>query len=123
MFAHNTQEIAKQNTYFRKVLQTGKHAQVVAMSLHPGEDIGMETHANVDQILYFIHGNCEATINGQTRNVQEHDIVFVPAGAEHNFKNTGSDDLKLFTVYAPPQHADGTIHITKADAQKAEEHE
>lgn len=123
MFAHDIKELVKQNTNFRTVLHTGKHAQIVAMSLLPGEDIGTETHATVDQILYFVTGTCRATINGETRDVQEHDVVFVPAGAEHNFMNTGTSSLKLFTVYSPPEHADGTVHVTKADAQKAEAHE
>ena len=123
MFAQDIKELTKENTNFRKVLYTGTHAQIVAMSLLVGEDIGEETHADVDQILYFVDGECQATINGEVRSVEKHDIVFVPAGALHNFKNTGDEDLKLFTVYSPPEHADGTIHVTKADAQKAEGHE
>jgi mannose-6-phosphate isomerase-like protein (cupin superfamily) len=90
------------------------------MSIPVGEDIGLETHHDVDQILYFVKGMCEASINGEVRNVEKHDIVFVPAGAQHNFKNIGDEDLKLFTVYSPPEHPDGTIHATKADAQKGE---
>jgi mannose-6-phosphate isomerase-like protein (cupin superfamily) len=78
---------------------------------------------DADQILYFVEGECEATLNGETRSLVEHDIVYVPAGTEHNFVNSGQTDLKLFTVYAPPQHPDGTVHATKADAQKAESHE
>lgn len=122
MFAQDIKQLTVENTNFRKVLHTGSHAQIVAMSLLPGEDIGMETHADVDQILYFVSGTCQATINGELRTLDEHDIVFVPAKAEHNFKNIGNEDLKLFTVYSPPEHADGTIHVTKADAQKAEHH-
>lgn len=123
MFAQDIKELTNENTNFRKVLYTGTHAQIVTMSLLVGEDIGEETHADVDQILYFVKGTCEATINGEVRSVEKHDIVFVPAGALHNFKNTGDEDLKLFTVYSPPEHADGTVHVTKADAQEAESHE
>jgi mannose-6-phosphate isomerase-like protein (cupin superfamily) len=123
MYAEDIKKQTKENLNFRKVLHTGVHAQVVAMNIKVGEDIGMETHGDVDQILYFVEGECEATLNGETRSLVEHDIVYVPAGTEHNFVNSGQTDLKLFTVYAPPQHPDGTVHATKADAQKAESHE
>lgn len=121
MYTEDIKKRAKENTNFRTVLHTGVHCQIVAMSIPVGEDIGEETHGDVDQILYFVDGTCEATLNGEIREVEEHDIVFVPAGALHNFRNIGDHDLKLFTVYAPPQHPDGTVHVTKADAQKAEE--
>lgn len=122
MFAEDIKKLTKENTNFRKVLHTGQHCQVVAMNIPVGGDIGEETHADVDQILYFIDGTCEAILNGESRTVEEHDIVFVPAGTLHNFKNVGDEDLKLFTVYAPPEHPDGTIHATKADAEQAEKH-
>lgn len=117
MFAVNIKRLAKENTNFRKVLQTGNYSQVVVMSIPVGEDIGMETHTDVDQILYFIDGECEATLNGEVRNVGEHDMVCVSAGTQHNFKNIGDKDLKLCTIYSPPEHQDGTVHATKADAQ------
>lgn len=120
MYAEDIKKLTKENTNFRKVLHTGVHSQIVAMSIPVGGDIGEETHADVDQILYFVDGECEAILNGEIRKVEEHDVVFVPAGTKHNFKNVGDSDLKLFTVYSPPEHADGTIHVTKADAQKAE---
>lgn len=123
MFAQDIKELAKGNSYFRKVLHTGLHAQIVAMSLLVGEDIGEETHSNVDQILYFVDGECEAIIDSEVFKAKKHDMVFVPAGALHNFKNIGNSELKLITVYSPPEHAQGTIHETKDDAQQAEQKE
>ena len=123
MFAEDIKKLTEKNTYFRRVLHTGKYSQIVAMNIPVGEEIGMETHDNVDQLLFFVTGKCEAMLNGEIRNVDENDVVFVPAGTEHNFKNTGSMDLKLFTIYAPPEHKDGTIHTTKKEAEEAEHHE
>lgn len=116
MFAEDIKKLTKENTNFRKVLVTGKHSQIVAMSIPVGGDIGEEVHPDTDQILTFVDGEGEAILNGETRSVEKHDVVFVPAGTKHNFKNTGDEDLKLFTVYAPAEHADGTIHKTKTDA-------
>lgn len=120
MFVEDIKKLAKENNNFRKVLHTGRHSQIVAMSIPVGGDIGMETHENVDQILYFVEGKGDAVLNGEKRAVVEHDIVFVPAGTEHNFINTGDKDLKLFTVYSPPEHPDGTIHKTKEEAEERE---
>jgi mannose-6-phosphate isomerase-like protein (cupin superfamily) len=120
MFAEDIKDLTKENTNFRKVLFTGTHSQIVAMSIPIGGDIGEETHDTVDQILYFVAGECEAVLNGESKRLNKHDIIFVPAGTRHNFTNVGEEDLKLFTVYAPPQHPDGTIHATKADAEKGE---
>lgn len=110
---------ARANTNFRTVLATGPHAQVVVMSLLPGEDIGAEVHT-LDQILVFVEGTGEAVLNGKTSPVGPGHLVYVPAGTEHNFINTGSSSMKLYTVYAPPEHPDGTVHKTKADAEAAE---
>ena len=115
----NIAQLARENTNFRKVLFTNSHSQVVLMSLKPGEDIGKEVH-NVDQILFFISGTARAEVGGDTHDISGGDLVDVPAGIEHNFTNTGNDDLKLFTVYAPSEHPDGTVHATKADAEAAE---
>lgn len=120
MFAEDIKKLTKENTNFRKVLHTGKHSQIVAMSIIVGEEIGEEVHSDIDQLLFFVTGECEAILNGEMRRVEKHDVVFVPAGTTHNFKNVGDEDLKLFTVYAPPEHPDGTIHKTKEDAEKAE---
>lgn len=123
MLYSNIAELAKQNSNFRKVLFTSAHSQVVLMSLLPEEEIGMETHPDNDQILYFVAGSGKAIVNGEEHMFGAGDIVEVPAGAEHNFINTGSEDIKLFTVYAPAHHPDGTVHATKEDAMAAEEAE
>lgn len=90
------------------------------MAIPAGEDIGEEVHPNVDQILILIDGEGEAILDGETKAVKEHDVVFVPAGVTHNIKNTDDEELKLFTTYAPPEHPDGTVHKTKEDAEKEE---
>ena len=118
----NIADMAQQNDNFRKVLFTNKHSQGVLMSLKPGEDIGLETHEQTDQILYFIAGSGTAVVGGEEHAIAAGDVVDVPAGTEHNFTNTGDADLKLFTVYAPPEHPDGTVHATKAEAEAAEHH-
>jgi mannose-6-phosphate isomerase-like protein (cupin superfamily) len=120
MFSENIKELSLENTNFRKVLHTGKNSQVVAMCIPPGTDIGEEVHPDTDQILVFVQGTCDAILNGETKQATIDDLVFVPAGTTHNFINTGTEDLKLYTVYAPPEHADGTIHKTKADAANEE---
>ncbi len=112
----NIAEMAEQNENFRKVLFTNKHSQVVLMSIKPGEDIGLETHEHNDQVLYFVSGKGAAHVGGEDHTFAAGDVVDVPAGTEHNFTNTGDTLLKLFTVYAPPEHAAGTIHETKATA-------
>lgn len=116
------EQLALENENFRKVLFTNKHSQVVLMSVKPGEDIGLETH-QVDQILVFVQGTGVALVGGEEKQISAGDMVDVPAGAEHNFTNTGTEDLKLYTVYAPAEHADGTIHKTRAEAVAAEAHE
>lgn len=108
------------NTNFRTVIQTGQHSQVVLMCIKPGEDIGDEVHEDVDQVLVFVSGVGKAVVSGEEYAIASEMLVHVPAGTRHNFINTGSEDLRLFTIYAPPEHADGTIHVTKADAIAAE---
>ena len=120
MFVEDVKRLTKQNTYFRRVLHTGNHSQIVAMSISVGNDIGDEIHPTTDQILYIIDGEGEVVINGERRRIEEHDIIFVPAGVSHNIINVDDEDLKLFTVYAPPEHPDGTIHKTKEEAMMAE---
>lgn len=120
IFNKNIKELALQNTNFRQELITGKHSQVVEMSLLAGEDIGEEIHT-VDQILLFIQGTGEAILNGEKSSVGPNQLVFVPAGTKHNFINTGTSPLKLVTIYAPPEHKPGTIHKTKQDALKEED--
>ena len=114
---------AQGNRWFREVLATGPHAQVVVMSIPPGGEIGEEVHDGVDQVLVFVEGQGEAILNGERSVVGPDRLVLVPAGTRHNFANTGSTDLRLYTIYAPPEHAPGTIHRTKAEADAAEEAE
>jgi mannose-6-phosphate isomerase-like protein (cupin superfamily) len=113
--------VAEQNSDFRRVLWTGSHAQLVIMTIPPGGEIGEEIHADTDQILTFVSGVGEATVSGQKRNVTPGDLVVVPAGQQHNFVNAGPNPLVLYTVYAPPEHADQTRHRTREEADAAEE--
>jgi mannose-6-phosphate isomerase-like protein (cupin superfamily) len=113
---------AKRNTFFREVVSTGPHAQVVVMSIPPGGEIGEETHHDVDQVLVFVEGEGVAVLEGQRSALTPGFFVHVPAGTRHNFVNEGAVDLKLYTVYAPPQHAPGTIHRTKVEADADDEH-
>jgi mannose-6-phosphate isomerase-like protein (cupin superfamily) len=108
------------NTAFRRVLFTTVHVQVVVMALKSGEDIGSEVHQHTDQVLTFVDGFVLAEINGTTQNVGPGDIVIVPAGMRHNFTNVGEVPVKLYTIYSPPNHEPGTVHLTKADAAKVE---
>jgi mannose-6-phosphate isomerase-like protein (cupin superfamily) len=113
---------AKRNSFFREVVSTGPHAQVVVMSIPPAGEIGEEVHPDVDQVLVFVEGEGVAVLEGQRSPVSSGRLVHVPAGAGHNFVNEGSVDLKLYTVYTAPKHAPGTIHRTKADADADEKH-
>jgi mannose-6-phosphate isomerase-like protein (cupin superfamily) len=111
---------AKANENFRKVLSTGKHAQVVVMCIPPGGEIGEEVHDHVDQVLAFTEGEGVAILEGEESPVGPGRLVHVPAGTRHNFVNRGAGDLRLYTMYAPPQHAPGTVHRTKAEADADE---
>ena len=122
MDQRNFVDLARENEDFRRTLETGDHAQVVLMTLQPGDEIGEETHDG-DQLLLFVEGDGEAILDGQSSPVGQDDMVFVPAGTLHNFVNTGPEPLRLVTVYAPPEHPDGTVHETKAEAEEAEEDE
>jgi mannose-6-phosphate isomerase-like protein (cupin superfamily) len=117
--AENYLDLARRNDFFRRTLVTGPHAQVVAMTIQPGDEIGEETHEG-DQILFFVEGEGEAVVGGESEPVRPNDMVFVPAGTLHNFINTGPAALRLLTTYAPPEHPDGTVDETKADADAAE---
>jgi mannose-6-phosphate isomerase-like protein (cupin superfamily) len=113
-------ERSTQNSYFREVVSTGPHSQVVVMSIPTDGEIGEETHDNVDQVLVFTAGEGEAILNGERSHVTAGRLVHVPAGTRHNFVNVGPGDLRLYTIYAPPEHAPGTVHHTRADAEAAE---
>ena len=113
---------AEQSADFRRVLWTGEHTQIVSMTIPPGGEIGEEVHDRVDQVLVCVEGEGSAVLEGQRSPVHPGHLVHVPAGTRHNLVNEGTGDLKLYTVYAPPQHAEGTIHRTKAEADASEEH-
>jgi mannose-6-phosphate isomerase-like protein (cupin superfamily) len=110
------------NSDFRRVLYTGKHSQLVLMSLKPEEDIGLEVHGNTDQFFRFEEGNGVVTIDGKNYDVKDGSVVIIPAGAEHNVKNTGRGDLKLYTIYSPAEHRDKVVRKTKEEALANEEH-
>jgi len=121
-YSSNIEEETLNNSNFRKVLFTGSHMQLVVMSLKPGEDIGMEVHANVDQFFRVEQGECKVVINGEETLLNPSMVAIVPAGSEHNVINTSqTEELKLYTIYSPANHPEGTIHATKEDAIKAEE--
>lgn len=110
-----------QNEYFRQVLFTTKNLQVVVMSLNPSEDIGKETHAAVDQFLRVESGEVSVFLDGSEQVAKAGDAIVVPAGVEHNVVNRSPQQkAKLYTLYSPPQHRDGTIHRTKAEAMTDE---
>jgi mannose-6-phosphate isomerase-like protein (cupin superfamily) len=104
------------------VLYTGRHLQLVLMSLAPGEEIGAEVHEDRDQFFRVEMGEGEVTIDANTHRVAADDVVIVPAGARHNVRNSGSEPLKLYTLYGPPEHRDGVVHPGKADAERDHEH-
>jgi mannose-6-phosphate isomerase-like protein (cupin superfamily) len=119
------EKLTEKNDYFRQVLYTGKYTQLVLMCLQPGEEIGNEVHAAVDQFFRIEEGEVKFVFNGTEEHLAKAgDAVIVPAGAYHNVINTSKDkQLKLYTLYSPPNHPDGTVHKTKAEADKAEEEE
>lgn len=119
-FVSDIEKDTLENDNFRKVLYTGKYSQLVLMSIKPGDDIGVEVHEAVDQFFRIEQGSGKVVINGVEHPVKDAFAFIVPAGAEHNVINDGTEDLKLYSVYSPPNHKDGTIHATKADA--TEEH-
>ena len=111
------------NADFRRVLYTGKHSQLVLMSLKPEEEIGEETHRDVDQFFRFEYGEGKVIIDGVEHQVKNGDGVIVPAGAKHNVINDSKKlDLKLYTIYSPPEHQDGIVRRTKAEAMAKKEH-
>ena len=110
-----------ENHFFREVLFTGPHSQLVVMSLNPGEEIGQETHPDTDQFIRVEAGSGKAILDGQEYPLADGSALVIPAGAEHNVVNTSATEpLKLYTVYTPPEHPDGTTHKTKAEADAYE---
>lgn len=121
-FSHIEKETLD-NTDFRRVLYTAPHSQLVLMSLKPGEEIGLETH-DVDQFFRFEQGSGKVFIDDSVYEVVDGDSAIVPAGSKHNVVNTSeTEDLKLYTIYSPSNHPDGTVHHTKAAADEAEKEE
>lgn len=116
-FNKNIVELVKKNSNFRQEVVTGKHSQVVIMSIAVGEDIGLEVH-KVDQIIIVVEGQGKAILNGESSDIAANHLIFVPAGTQHNFANIGNSALKLYTVYAPAQHKPGTVQKTKADYEE-----
>ena len=122
-FIDNIEEKTEQNNFFRQVLYTGKYTQLVVMSLLPGEEIGMEVHPQVDQFFRIEEGRAKVIIDGEEHEVYEGFAIIVPAGSQHNVINAGSNPLKLYTLYSPPNHPQGTVHRTRAEAMAAEKEE
>jgi len=122
-FIANIEELTNANEDFRRVVYTGKHSQLVLMKLLPGEDIGMEVHEDVDQFFRVDAGDGVVVIDGKEHRISDGTGIVVPAGSKHNVMNISKDkDLKLYTLYSPPEHADKTVRATKqqAEAQKEE---
>jgi len=121
-FVDNIEELSLNNKYFRQVLYTSKHLQLVVMSLPPGEDIGAEVH-ELDQFIRVEKGAGKSVLDGEEHALVDGSAVVIPAGTNHNIINTSqTEELKLYTLYGPPNHKHGTIHKTKAEAESGEEH-
>jgi mannose-6-phosphate isomerase-like protein (cupin superfamily) len=120
-YVQDIESVATVNKDFRRVLYTARHCQLVVMSLEPREDIGAEVHT-LDQFFRVEAGQGEAELDGVRTSIRAGFAVIVPAGARHNIINTGAEPLKLYTLYAPPNHRDGVVHPTRADAQADTEH-
>jgi len=121
-FVADIEKLTVENTDFRRVLYTGKYLQLVLMTLQPGEEIGAEVHEDHDQFFRVESGSGEVRIDGKATPIKDDDAVIVPAGARHNVVNTGDQPLALYTLYGPPEHRDGVVHRTKAEADASEEH-
>ncbi len=119
-FVQDIETLTLENGDFRRVLYSAKHLQLVLMALQPGDDIGEEVHADRDQFFRIEAGSGEVLIDGAISPVRSDMAIIVPAGARHNLRNTGSDTLRLYTLYGPPEHRHGIVHQTKADV--TEEH-
>ena len=119
-FVEDIEKLTEENNDFRRVLYTAKYLQLVLMALQPGEDIGEEVHDDRDQFFRIETGSGEIVIDGAVSPVRSDMAIVVPAGARHNLRNIGTEPLRLYTLYAPPEHRHGTVHRTKADV--TEEH-
>ena len=115
-YCANIETRTVENEDFRRVLYTGKNLQLVLMTLQPGEEIGAEVHSNRDQFFRFEEGSGAVDVDGVENRVEADFAVIVPAGARHNVRNTGSTPLRMYTIYGPPEHVDGLVEATKAEA-------
>lgn len=120
-FVGDIEQITHDNENFREVLYTAEDCQLVVMSIEPQEDIGLEIH-DVAQFFRVEEGRGKVTINGQVMDIVDGSGIVIPAGAEHNVVNTGDEPLKIYTIYCPPHHKDGTVHATRAEAKRSDEH-
>jgi mannose-6-phosphate isomerase-like protein (cupin superfamily) len=121
-FIADIEDRTEVNRDYRRVLYTGRNMQLVLMSLLPDEEIGEEVHEDRDQFFRVEEGKGEVVIDGRTTPIQGDTAIIVPAGARHNIRNTGQKPLKLYTLYAPPEHVDGLVQATKAEAEASSEH-
>lgn len=121
-FVDDIEKLTEENSYFRRVAYTGHNLQLVLMSIEPGDEIGEEVHDDRDQFFRIEAGEGEISIDGAVHRVKADDAIIVPQGALHNVKSVGKEALKLYTIYGPPEHADGTIHKTCAEANASHEH-
>jgi len=121
-FVGNIEKLTEENDFFRQVIFTGQHEQLVLMSLLPQEEIGMEVHETTDQFFRIETGEGKVIVDGEEKNIKADDAFIVLAGSQHNVINTSkTEKLKLYTIYAPPNHKDGTVHKTKDEAMTDEE--
>jgi mannose-6-phosphate isomerase-like protein (cupin superfamily) len=116
----NIEKKTLENENFREVLNTTKMSQLVVMSLEVGDEIGLETHSDIDQFIRIEQGRAEVVLDGEKTTIEDNFAVVIPAGTEHNIINTGKDKLKLYTIYTPAEHPEGTIHKNKAEADEYE---
>lgn len=121
-YVDDIEEATESNADFRRVLYTGAHLQLVLMTLQPGEAIGEEVHEDLDQFFCVEDGEGEIVIDGSRHRIEDDFAALVPAGARHNVINTGNEPLKLYTLYGPPEHRDGVVHRTQAQAEADHEH-
>ena len=121
-YHENIEHVTEANDKFRQVVYTGHNLQLVVMTLQPGEEIGAEVHDDRDQFFRFEAGTGEVMVDDTTYAVKADEAVIVPQGARHNVRNTGSEPLRMYTIYGPPEHVDGKVHASKADADADEEH-
>lgn len=120
-YVADIETLTDENRDFRQVLYTGKHMQLVLMALKPGQSIGIETHPTHDQFFRIESGKGKAVIDGVTHKIKDGDCVIIPAGAQHDIANTGDKPMRLYTLYAPPEHLDRLVQKTKAVAEASDE--